>query len=342
MSNIRKVASLAGVSVATVSRVLSSPEKVSSKNLIKVRAAIEQLQYRPNMLARNFRSARAFSILVLIPDISNPFFGEVIRSIEERAQRRGYGVLLGDTQDSKAKELEYIKMVETRLADGVIQLRPYSPLPPAQQSRIAYVNACGSEGTPGPVIRIDNVKAAKTLADYLISLGHRRIGVISGLKENPHTKDRLTGYLQSLDEAGIEFDESMVAEGDFTMWSGLNAAEYFCKMKYRPTALVCMNDEMALGAMQTLKAYGIDVPRDISVTGFDDIKNAKYYNPALTTVSQPTEEIGTVAVDTLLRIVEGEKLTQTEFILPFEFIIRKSTGPVNPQAPAIVAEVSSD
>lgn len=328
MSNIRKVASLAGVSVATVSRALSTPEKVSAKSLEKVQAAIDQLQYRPNMLARNFRSARAYSILVLIPDISNPFFADVIRNIEDRAQRRGYGILLGHTQDSRAKELEYIKIVETKLADGVIQLSPYSPFPPAEQSHIAYVNVCGSEDTPGPVIRIDNIKAMKTLVDYLISLGHRRIGVITGLKENLHTEDRFTGYLQSLEEAHIELDKSLIAEGDFTMWSGLNAAGYFCRMKDKPTALVCMSDEMAFGAMQTLKTYGIKVPDDISVTGFDDIKNAKYYNPALTTIAQPSKEMGTVAVDTLLRIVEGEKLTQSEFILPFEFIVRKSTAPV--------------
>ncbi len=328
MSSIRQVANLAGVSVATVSRALSSPEKVSDKTLKKVQAAIEKAHYRPNLLARNFRSTRAYAILVLIPDIANPFFGEVIQSIEDRAQHRGYGVLLGDTQDDKAKELEYMKMVETRLADGVIQLRPFAPFPPSEQGRIAYVNACGSEGTPGPVIRIDNVNAAKTIVDYLISLGHRRIGLISGLAENPHSEDRFSGYLQSLKEANIKFDESLVAEGDFTMWSGLNAANYFCQMKQRPTALFCMNDEMALGALQTLKANNISVPHEMSVTGFDDIKNAKYFNPALTTVAQPSEEMGKVAVDTLLHIVEDETLTQSEFVLPYEFIVRKSTGPV--------------
>ncbi|MBN1378268.1 MAG: LacI family DNA-binding transcriptional regulator [Gammaproteobacteria bacterium] len=328
MSSIRKVASLAGVSVATVSRALSSPEKVSSKSLEKVQVAIEQLHYRPNMLARNFRSARAYSILVLIPDISNPFFSEVVRSIEDHAQRRGYGVLLGDTQDSKTKEQEYITMVETRLADGVIQLRPDSPLPTSERDHISCVNACGSEDTPEPVIRIDNVAAAKTLVDYLISLGHRRIGVITGLAKNPHTKDRFAGYLQSLEEAGIEFDGSLVAEGDFTMWSGVNSADHFCRMEQRPTALFCMNDEMALGAMQTLKSYNIDVPKEMSVTGFDDIKNAKYYNPSLTTIAQPAEEIGTVAVDTLLRIIEGETLSETQIVLPFEFIVRNSTRPI--------------
>jgi LacI family repressor for deo operon, udp, cdd, tsx, nupC, and nupG len=120
----------------------------------------------------------------------------------------------------------------------------------------------------------------------------------------------------------------LIAEGDFTMWSGLNAAFQFCNMKNRPTAVFSMNDEMAIGAMQTLKAQGIRIPDDMSVTGFDDIAYAKYCDPSLTTISQPAEEMGKMAMDMLLRIIEGEPLSQTECVLPTEFIIRKSTSPV--------------
>lgn len=328
MSSIREVARIAGVSVATVSRALSNPEKVSSESIKKVQAAIEKVKYRPNMLARNFRSTRAYSIVVLVPDITNPFFSLVIRGIEDRAQQKGYAVLLGDTRDSASREQEYIKLVETRLSDGVIQLRPYSAgALTKKQEGIAYVSACGCESTPGPSVRIDNVGAAKTIVDYLLSLGHKRIGVISGLKENPHTQDRLFGYKQSLAEAGIPFREELIAEGDFTMWSGLNAAPYFCKMSQKPTAIFCMNDEMAIGAIQTLKSYGISVPNDISVTGFDDIPYARYCDPALTTIAQPAKEIGKIAIDTLLKLIEGKSLSQVEYILPYEFVIRKSTAP---------------
>ena len=328
MSNIRKVAHAAGVSVATVSRALSSPEKVSEKNLKRVKEAIEKLKYRPNMLARNFRSTRAYSLLVLTPDITNQLFAQVIRAIEDRAQHRDYGVLLGDTGSSKTREQDYVKMVETRLADGLIQLRPDSLITPEEYDHVACVNACGSEETSKPTVRIDNVSAFKTVVDYLISIGHRRIGVITGLKENAHTKDRFEGYLQGLKQANIEYDETLLAEGDFTMWSGINAASYFCSLKKRPTAICCMSDEMAFGVMQTLKANGIRVPEDISVSGFDDIPYAKHLDPALTTISQPWEEMGKVAVDTLLHIVEEETLTQSEFILPYEFIIRKSTAKI--------------
>jgi LacI family repressor for deo operon, udp, cdd, tsx, nupC, and nupG len=328
MSNIRDVARLAGVSVATVSRALSNPEKVSDASLQKVHSAIAQVGYRPNMLARNFRSARAYAVVVLVPDIANPFYSLFIRALEDRAQQKGYAVLLGDTRGTPEREMEYIRRVETRLADGIVQLRPSSEKSQNNiPADIPCVNACGCEYTTGPAIRIDNRAAAKTMVNYLISLGHRRIGVISGLKDNPHAIDRLDGYKEALAEAGIPFEKELVAEGDFTMWSGLNAAFQFCNMKVRPSAVFSMNDEMAIGAMQTLKNQGIRIPEDMSVTGFDDIAYAKYSDPSLTTISQPAEEMGKMAMDMLLKVIEGEPLSQRECVLPTEFIIRKSTGP---------------
>ena len=329
MSNIRDVARLAGVSVATVSRALSNPEKVSPESLEKVHNAIAQVGYRPNMLARNFRSARAYAVVVLVPDIANPFYSLFIRALEDRAQQKGYAVLLGDTRGTPERELDYIRRVETRLADGIVQLRPSSEksqnnIPPD----IPCVNACGCEYTTGPAIRIDNRAAAKTMVNYLISLGHKRIGVLSGLKDTPPAIDRLEGYKEAIAEAGIPFEKDLIAEGDFTMWSGLNAAFQFCNMKNRPTAIFSMNDEMAIGAMQTLKNQCIRIPEDISVTGFDDIAYAKYSDPSLTTISQPAEEMGKMAMDMLLKVIEGEPLSQRECVLPTEFIIRKSTGPV--------------
>lgn len=328
MSNIRDVARLAGVSVATVSRALSNPEKVSPESLDKVHKAIAEVGYRPNMLARNFRSARAYAVVVLVPDIANPFYSLFIRALEDRAHQKGYAVLLGDTRGTPEREMEYIRRVETRLADGIVQLRPSSEKSQNNiPADVPCVNACGCEYTTGPAIRIDNRGAAKSMVNYLISLGHKRIGVISGLKDNPHAIDRLEGYKEALADAGIPFEKELIAEGDFTMWSGLNAAFQFCNMKNRPTAIFSMNDEMAIGAMQTLKSQGIRIPDDISVTGFDDIAYAKYSDPSLTTISQPAEEMGKMAMDMLLKVIEGEPLSQRECVLPTEFIIRKSTGP---------------
>ncbi|MBB3062031.1 LacI family DNA-binding transcriptional regulator [Microbulbifer rhizosphaerae] len=326
MSNIREVSRVAGVSIATVSRALSHPEKVSKEALAKVNAAIEKVKYRPNMMARNFRAVRAYSIVVLVPNISNLFFATVIRGIEDAAQQKGYSVLLGDTRDSIARERDYTKLVETRQADGILQLRPHVPgesLEP--EADIPMVSTCGCEDTPYPSVRIDNAGAAGEIVQYLIGQGHRRIGVLAGLRDNPHSRDRLRGYREALHKADIPYDPDLLVNGDFTMGSGLMAASHFARMKNRPTAIFSMNDEMAIGCIQGLKSAGIRVPEDMSITGFDDIEFARYSDPPLTTVAQPAEELGRIGFNTLLELIEGQELQQTETVLPYEFIVRKST-----------------
>lgn len=329
MSSIREVAHAAGVSVATVSRALSCPEKVSKSTRKKVQQAIDELKYRPNMLARNFRSARSYSLLVLVPDISNPFFALVIRAIEDRAQQKGYSVLLGDTRDSAKREQDYMRLAETRLADGVIQLRPHSlgDTPSSESLSFPYINLCAAQSTPAPSIRVDNALAAEEVVAHFFGFGHRRIGVITGLRDNAHTQDRFEGYKRGLEKQGLAFDPALVAEGNFSMPSGQSAARQFIAMSEPPTAIFCMNDEMAIGAGQCLKDSGLSIPGDVSIVGFDDISYAKYSDPPLTTIAQPAETMGTVATDLLLQLIDGEVLSAKEYVLPFEFIHRGSTGP---------------
>lgn len=329
MSNIREVSRVAGVSIATVSRALSNPDKVSEAALRKVHAAIEEVGYRPNMMARNFHTARAYSIVVLVPNLSNLFFATVIRGIEDAALQRGYGVLLGDSRDSFAREEEYARVVETRQADGILQLRPYTPgksLKP--KASIPMVSACGCENTPYPSVRIDNTGASREIVDYLVALGHRRIGVLAGLPDNPHANDRLRGYRQSLEDAGISFDPNLLVNGDFTMSSGFMAASRLAQMKDRPTAIFSMSDEMAIGCVRGLKSVGIRVPEEMSITGFDDIEFARYSDPPLTTIAQPAEQLGRAGFNMLLELIEGRELQQTETILPHELVVRKSTPPL--------------
>lgn len=327
MSNIREVAKLAGVSVATVSRAISHPEKVSKASIDKVMRAIDETKYRPNMLARNFRSTRSYSLVVLVPEISNPFFALVIRSIEIHAQKLGYSVLLGDTQDSKERERSYVNLVETHLADGIIQLRPHTAEHPVHENPdFPYINLCGTEDTPGKCIRIDNVAASKAMARYLMGLGHKKIGLITGLKGNPHTIDRLRGYREALEESGIKYDEQYIAHGEYTIWSGVKAADQLCELDELPTAIMCMNDEMAIGALQSFKSHGLRIPQDISVTGFDNIDYSSYCDPPLTTIAQPADEMGRIAVESLIRLIEGEELTHEEHVLDYDFITRESTA----------------
>ena len=324
MANIREIAKIAGVSTATVSRSLRHPEKVSDKTRQKVIEAMETYEYRPNMMARNFRSTRAYKLLVLVPNLANPFFATLIRGIEDYAQKKGYSVLLGDTQGDVENERVYLDLFNSRQADGVIQLTPYDVDVSYVPEHLPIVGAAGCEGTPYPSVRIDNAAAAKTVTDYLISQGHKRIGIITGLLDNRHTIDRLSGFRKSLEEAGLEFDQSLVIEGEFTMTSGQVAANQVLMMDEKPTALFCLNDDMAIAVMQTLKANGVRVPEDISIAGFDNIEYSKYTDPPLTTIEQPAQEMGRMAAKQLITLLEQGELPQNRFVMPYEFIVRDS------------------
>ena len=319
------------MSIATVSRALTTPDKVSDKTLKKVLAQVERSRYKPNLLARNFRSKRAFSIVVLVPNIANPFFAEIIRGIEQVAQQHGYAVLLGDTEGREDREAYYVGLVETRQSDGLIQLHPR--LPKAARGAngtldIPLVNACEYiEDAPCPRVGIDNIAAAREMTVYLLGLGHRRIGVILGPDSSPLTSDRLRGYKLALRSEKIAADAALIARGDFTMSSGSTAAEQLFKAKHPPTAIFCFNDEMALGAIRYLKCTGRSVPQDVSVVGFDDIEFASFCDPPLTTIEQPTREIGNKAMSLLFDMLNGGKPEATMHTLPIKLIVRDSAAP---------------
>lgn len=325
MASIKDVANLAGVSVATVSRALANPEKVSEATRARVNTAIEATGYRPNLLARNFRSSRSYCVVVMVPDITNPFFSQVIKAIEDRAQQRGYAVLLGDTRDQQNREQDYVKRVETRLADGLIQLRPSEVHTDGEPIPIVY--ACGCTNVTTNSVIIDNQLAAKKVVEYLLSLGHTRIAVLTGLRENPHTAERLAGYKAALVDAGIALRDEYILEGDFTMGAGQDTATRAMALSEPPTALFCMSDQMAMGAIQALQARGLKVPQDVSVAGFDNIEYSAFWHPAITTVSQPAEEMGKRAIDMLLSMIEDNQFSVSNKILPTQLIVRESTGP---------------
>ncbi len=330
VTSIRQVARQAGVSIATVSRALTTPDKVSDKTLKKVLAQVERSRYKPNLLARNFRSKRAYAIVVLVPNIANPFFAKVIRGIEQVAQQHGYAVLLGDTEGREDREDYYVGLVETRQADGLIQLHPR--LPNAARGAngtldIPLVNACEYiEDAPCPRVGIDNVAAAREMTSYLLDLGHRRIGVILGPDSSPLTSDRLRGYKLALRGAKISSDDALVAQGDFSMSSGRAAAGKLFEAPNPPTAIFCFNDEMALGAIRFLKSTGRCVPNDVSVVGFDDIEFASFCDPPLTTIEQPTHEIGNKAMTLLFDLLNGGKPEPTMHALPTKLIVRDSAA----------------
>lgn len=338
MANIHEVAKRAGVSIATVSRVLSRPEAVAPTTRRKVMQAVTQLGYVPNSAGKHLRTAKSGKILVIVPDISNPFYSRILQSIEETAQRAGYAVLLGDTQQDAKREERYAQMLRRREAEGLIVLGygiPAAATVMSEESSGAAPIVSGCEVNRGlniPGVHIDNAAAGGDAMEHLYTLGHRRIGIVTGPMASALSRDRLQGAAEAAKTHGAERDLS-VFNGDFTIESGQAAAEYLLGRGDAPTALFCFNDQMAIGAMNVARVRGRQVPRDLSIIGFDDISFARYTVPPLTTVAQPVREIGQETVRLLLGIIRGETMAPVSVILRHTLIVRESTAAPGGETP---------
>ena len=331
MATIQDVARDAGVSTATVSRVLSAPELVAEATRARVMAAVTSLGYQPNFAAKSLRTLRTEKILVTVPDISNPFFSQVIRGVEEAARAAGYSVLLGDTRHEAEREEEYAAMLRRREADGLIFLGHRLPETLAGMvaklgPRTPIVNGCEYSpelGVSGA--HIDNARAAAEAMEHLYGLGHDRIGVITGPLASPLSRDRLEGVREAAQHHGRS-DGLQVVTGDFSIESGLDEAGALLDAAPTPTALFCFSDEMAMGALEAIRRRGLKCPRDVSLVGFDDIRFAPYLDPPLTTVSQPMDQIGHEVVRLLLDILSGRAEALQHVTLPHRLVVRGSTA----------------
>jgi LacI family transcriptional regulator, repressor for deo operon, udp, cdd, tsx, nupC, and nupG len=335
VANIYDVAKRAGVSTATVSRVLSQPNVVAPATRRKVLHAVERLAFEPNSTAKNLRMLRTGKLLVSVPDLANPFFSLILKGIESAAQREGYSVLIGDTQHDEKHEERYALMLKRKEADGLIFLGHRLPkeaaaLIQAMAPRCApVVNGCEFSPTLGiPSVHIDNAKAAYEAMDHLYGLGHRRIGIVTGPLVSPLSRDRLTGATARAKKEKATRD-FIVMHGDFSIESGAAAAERLLSRALRPTAIFCFNDEMAIGVMDVAHRLHVRIPNDLSVVGFDDIRFARYLTPSLTTIAQPMRQIGEGTVRLLLRILSGGGDAQTpeSVTLPHTLVVRASTAP---------------
>jgi LacI family repressor for deo operon, udp, cdd, tsx, nupC, and nupG len=329
MSNIKDVAKLAGVSTATVSRVLANNYPVANKTKNRVLEAVQSLNYEPNRMARNLRKRETKTVIVLLPDLKNPFFSEVIRGMEDVAAREGYHLFLGNTNNDVEREREYIKMLNEQMADGLIlttarigkddilQLSEKKPL----------VLACEYlEGTDIPCVSIDNIGSARRATNHLISLGHKRIAHLSGPINVVLCRDRMNGYLQALHSKGIPVDESLMEAGDFSIDSGYLLTRKLLSLERRPTAIFAANDEMAIGAIKAVKEAKLSVPEDVAIVGFDNIPISTIIEPALTTISQPKYIIGKTAMEMVLNLIKKVPIPRHQMVLPEELIIRESCG----------------
>lgn len=329
MPTIIDVAAKAGVSTATVSRVLSRPDRVAEETRHRVLEVVRSLGYSPNVAARTLRTTRAAKILLTVPDISNPFFASVIRGAEEAARDAGYAVVVGDTRHDPEVEDQYADMLSRREVDGLIFLghrlpESLEPLLSRLCDAAPIVNGC--EYSPGigvPSIHIDNAAASSDAIEHLIALGHRDIGVITGPPLSPISRDRLAGAMEAARRHGLQ-DHVRVSTGDYSASSGYDQTGDL--LAQNVTALFCFSDEMALGAISATARVGLSCPRDISVIGFDDLPIARFFQPRLTTIAQPTSTIGRRAVELLVEILRGVSGSPRQVTLMHTLTVRDSTA----------------
>jgi LacI family repressor for deo operon, udp, cdd, tsx, nupC, and nupG len=335
LATIEDVAAIAGVSIATVSRAINEPAKVAEATRRRVNDAIARTGYTTNAMARSLRMRRANMILILAPDVGDPNFSNILVGLETEASKRGYGVLIGNTQHDPTRETDYLRFISSNQADGLILLTGHLPFgighegPEARLPPMVAVN----EPVPGdrvPFVVVDNFEGARIAAEHLISQGHRRIAFIGRSTSREVNGLRERGYRAALDNAGIGIDPGLILDGDGTTESGRQAAEHMFVRDVLPSAFLCVNDATALGVIIALNARGYDLPRQFSVMGFDDISFASFVTPSLTTMKQPRSKIGEAAMDLLLAVVEGRALEQRQVLLRSELILRNSVARLEP------------
>lgn len=330
MVTIADVARAAGVSVATVSRVMNGSASVAEPTVRVVQAAIERLNYVPNQQARNLRRHESRNILVLLPNITNPYYASVFSGLNQKAQELGYNLLLCNT-DGRDPEQMLKEAIESQRSDGAILLQiGYNDEWLKKYARqIPIVQCCeySGHGTV-PHVTVDNYRAAREATEYLIGIGHTAIGTISAANNSVSTLHRMQGFRDALAKAGLELPEGYIryTSFDYSYQASLSAAWSILSLPNRPTALFCIGDSIAMAAVVAANELGLKVPEDVSIVGFDDVIYTKMFHPYLTTVVQPCSELGQHAVEMLHQLITQGTLRKTEVTLPHGFIIRESTG----------------
>ncbi|MFO6300404.1 DNA-binding transcriptional regulator CytR [Rahnella selenatireducens] len=329
-ATMKDVAEQAGVSTATVSRALMNPEKVSASTRQKVDQAVMAVGYSPHALARNLKRNESRTILVIVPDICDPFFADLIKGIERTAAESGYLVLIGDCAQQNQQEKTFINLIITKQIDGMLLLGSDLPFDASkEEQRNLPPMVMANEFAPElelPTVHIDNLTAAFEAVHYLLNLGHQRIACIEGPKHMPLCQYRSQGYIQALRRNGISVENALTAQGDFSYESGAQAVAELMALPSPPTAIFCHNDIMAIGAMFQAKKMGLRIPQDLSVVGFDDIKASRFTDPPLTTVAQPRFQLGRQAMLLLLEQLQGNLGQSGSLLLDSELVVRESTA----------------
>src|SRR5436190_5777686 len=331
---IRDVARRAGVSPMTVSRVINANTRVSAGTRGRVEQAIADLGYVPSRLARGLSGQRTGTLAVIVPDVANPFFTLIVRGAEDVARRAGFRVILCDTRADLAVEREVIEEMIAHRVEGIL-IAPVSDRSREHLRRLArfglpFVLVDRTiPGVAADAVLGDSVDGARRLVAHLIALGHRRIGMVVEAGDVSTARDRRRGYEAALAEAGLPVEPALVAEATVDPGGGAAGMRRLLELDARPTAVFTVNNLVALGAIEAVRAAGLDVPEDIALVCFDDIEYASRLFPFLTVMEQPAETFGTLGTQLLLERIDGRGSARPRtVVLPAEFVVRRSCGTV--------------
>jgi len=328
-ASIKDIAEMARVSHSTVSRALRESPLVNPKTATRIRKIAEKAGYRASAAARSLVMGRSNTIGVVVTNIADPFVAGVMSGIEHTAEKHGYSVFLANSNAEPEREMRVVRSFEERRVDGIIVTASrvgalYVPVMERMNVPVVLLNNQHPSEFAHSVL-INNVEASLEMTRHLIGLGHRRIAYIGDQYGHQSDTERLSGYRRALEEAGIEFDPGRVVHGDGKPEGGRHAMAQLMTLHKLPTAVFCYNDMSALGAMWQIRSRGLRIPEDISVTGFDDLYISQYLDPPLTTVRQPMQQMGRMAMETLLHIFEGADHTHN-LRVEGQLIVRGSTA----------------
>jgi LacI family transcriptional regulator len=330
---IKDVAALASVSAATASRVLSGNPATSPEARDRVAAAVTELDYRPNAQARALRNTRSDSIGLLVPDVRNPFFADLAHTVEQAALIDGYVTLLGNANERKEQQDRYLDTLISRRVDGII-VAPLGNGSGNIRSLIkrgiptVFVDRM-VDGIDVPSVTTDSEAGIRQSVEHLASVGHSRIGYISGPQATSTGRDRYASFTAAVAATGLSQDPELVHFGDFQAASGSTGVHALLELREPPTALLAADSLMAVGAIAILRKRGMNIGTDVAMIAFDDIEWFALLNPALSVISHSVEDMGRIAVEMLLRVIAGG--TPDSVVLPSELIIRaSSSSPISP------------
>ncbi len=326
-ATIDDVAARAGVSISTVSRVLNRRDRVHPGTRARVEAAMHALRYRPSALARGLALRRCQTIGLLAPNITDPFFVEMVRGVEQAAADAGYGLLIA-RQLHPTEEQQYLSLFTNSCVDGVVLVaigvrRRY--LDRLVEEHLPFAVIQQDLGMDAPTFISDNYNGARAMGEHLVGHGFRRIAFIAGSDDTPDSADRLRGLSDVLQASGQTLDDVLLMRGDFGHASGYRAATQLLDLPRPPDAIFAANDQMAVGAIEAARDRGMRIPEQLAVVGFDDTDLSRYISPRLTTVRQPLRDMGRLATEAVIKSLEKQVAPRCT-IMPTELVVRESCG----------------